>query len=63
MAGQVYRCQNGDCGCEVRVINPPVEFNSNPRCSCGAEMQKPYKEPALRALHSDIEILVSSKAN
>ena len=61
--GQVYRCQNRDCGCEVRVIKPSIESNSNPRCSCGAEMKKPYNKPVLRALNSDIEVLASSKTN
>jgi hypothetical protein len=59
--GQVYRCQNRDCGCEVRVIKPSIESNSNPRCSCGAEMKKPYNKPVLQALNSDIEVLASSK--
>ncbi len=61
--GQVYRCQNRDCGCEVKVIKPSIESNSNPRCSCGAVMKKPYKEPVLRTLNSDIEILARSQAN
>jgi hypothetical protein len=57
--GQVYRCQNRDCGCEVKVIKPSIESNSNPRCSCGAVMKKPYKEPVLHTLDPDIEILAS----
>ncbi len=60
---QAYRCQNRDCGCEVRVIKPSIESKSNPRCSCGAEMKKPYNKPVLRALNSDIEVLASSKTN
>ena len=60
---QAYRCQNRDCGCEVRVIKPSIESNSNPRCSCGAEMKKPYNKPVLQALNSDIEVLASSKTN
>ncbi len=61
--GQVYRCQNRDCGCEVRVIKPSIESNSNPRCSCGAEMKKPYKTPVLRTLDPDSEILAHFKTN
>lgn len=54
--GQVFRCQNRDCRCEVIVIKPSIESTSNPRCSCGAEMKKPYSKPGLRALNSDIEV-------
>jgi len=61
--GQAYRCQNRDCGCEVRVIKPSIESNSNPRCSCGAEMKKPYKQPVLRTLNSDIEVFERSQTN
>jgi hypothetical protein len=60
---QVYRCQNRDCGCEVRVIKPSIESNSNPRCSCSAEMKKPYKEPVLRRLNPDVEVFSSFEHN
>jgi hypothetical protein len=61
--GQVFRCQNRDCRCEVKVIEPSIESTSNPRCCCGAEMKKPYSKPVLRALNSDIEVHASPKAN
>jgi hypothetical protein len=61
--GQVYKCQNRDCGCEVKVTKPSIESNSNPRCSCGVEMKKPYKKPVLRMLDRDIEVLTSLKIN
>lgn len=51
--GQVYRCQNRRCGCEIKVIKSSVESNSNPRCSCGAEMKKPWSKPVLRKLEPD----------
>ncbi len=61
--GQVYRCQNRDCGCEIKVIKPSIESNSNPRCSCGAEMKKPYNKPVFRELDPDIEVRASFKAD
>lgn len=60
---QVYRCQNRDCGCEVKVIKPSIESNSNPRCFCSAEMKKPYKEPVLRCLNPDVEVFSSIEHN
>ena len=60
--GQVYRCQNRDCGCEVKVIKPSIESTSNPRCSCGAEMKKPYEKPVLRTLEPDVELLERFKS-
>jgi hypothetical protein len=61
--GQTYGCQNRDSGCEVEVIKSSSESNSNPRCSCGAEMKKPFKEVVLRRLNPDAEVLVSFKRN
>jgi len=40
--GQVYRCQNHHCGCEITVVKPSTQTNANPRCCCGSEMKKPY---------------------
>jgi hypothetical protein len=56
--GQVYRCQNRACNCEVIVSKPSIEGAASPRCSCGAEMKKPYIKPALRELHPEEELLV-----
>jgi len=61
--GQAYRCQNRDCGCEVRVIKRSIESNLNPRCCCGAEMKKPYSKPVLRTLDPDFEVLANFKTN
>ncbi len=49
--GQVYRCTNRSCNCEVVVTRgSEVEGDSNPRCCCGSEMKKPYAKPVLRDL-------------
>ena len=61
--GHVYRCQNRDCGCEVKVIKPSIESTSNPRCSCGAEMKKPYERPVARPLNPGVELLASFRIN
>lgn len=61
--GQIYRCQNRDCGCEIRVIRRSMEANSNPRCCCGTEMKKLYQKPVLRALPSDIDVFMSPQTN
>ena len=52
--GQIFRCQNRGCGCEVRVIKVSVESGQNPRCCCGAEMKKPYTPPGFRELKSEV---------
>ena len=57
--GQVYRCQNRDCGSEVEVIKSSSQSHSNPRCSCGAEMKKPFKEAVLRRLNPGVQVLAS----
>jgi hypothetical protein len=60
--GQVFRCQNRDCGCEVRVLRTSINARANPRCCCGAEMKKPYRKPAFRPLHSGLE-LANARSN
>jgi hypothetical protein len=55
IAGQTYRCQNRECGCEIQVVKASIEAQSNPRCCCGSEMKKPYEKPSLRSL-SDVEV-------
>lgn len=54
--GQIYRCQNRACGCEVKVIKVSADAARNPRCCCGAEMKKPYSRPVLRELPSSIGV-------
>jgi hypothetical protein len=50
--GQIYRCTNKSCGCEIMLSKIPsgVEPNKKPRCFCGAEMKKPYLKPSVRDL-------------
>jgi hypothetical protein len=61
--GQIFRCQDRHCGCEIRVVKASTEAKSNPRCCCGSEMKKPYTKPALRILNSNIESFASLKSN
>lgn len=55
--GQVYHCQNRDCDAEILVTKAPREASANPRCSCGAEMKKPYSPPVFRWLAPDDELV------
>lgn len=44
-----WRCQNPFCAGEILVMSSSeVEGGTNPRCSCGGLMKKPYVSPALR---------------
>jgi hypothetical protein len=61
--GQIYRCQNRDCGGEVQVVKPSIEADANPRCCCGAEMKKPYQKPLARAVGANSEILARLKSD
>jgi len=47
---EVYRCQNRDCRCEIRLIKASTQGTSNPRCFCGAEMKKPYVKPVFQEI-------------
>jgi len=41
--GDVYKCPDSDCGCEVTVSKgsaPGKGGNQSPRCCCGNEMVK-----------------------
>ncbi len=41
--GEVYRCPDPDCGCEVTVTQRAAAGkggSQNPRCYCGKEMVK-----------------------
>jgi len=47
-AGQVYRCTNRRCNCEVIVSKgSQTEGGSLLRCCCGSQMKKPYTAPSL----------------
>jgi len=55
--GQIYRCQDQHCGCEIKVIKTSMQANANPRCCCGSEMKKSYTKPSFRTLNSHVESL------
>jgi len=50
--GQIYRCQNRDCGSEIQVTKSSIEAHLNPRCCCGALMKRPYTRPTFRILNA-----------
>jgi hypothetical protein len=60
--GQVYRCQNRNCACEIKVLRASTRAKLNPRCCCGAEMKRPYPKPAMRILTCDMEMLTTSRS-
>jgi hypothetical protein len=44
--GEVYRCPDAQCGCEITVThsaNPDCRENQKPRCCCGKEMVKQWQ--------------------
>ncbi len=49
--GQRYVCINPLCRSEIEVIRGSEETSANPKCSCGAEMKKPYTTPIFRRIH------------
>jgi hypothetical protein len=41
--GELYRCPNDSCGCEIQVTRGAKQGgggDNNPRCCCGMEMKK-----------------------
>ena len=39
--GEVYRCPDPECGCEIKVTKGAAPGKGgNPRCCCGKEMEK-----------------------
>jgi hypothetical protein len=61
--GQIYRCQNLECRCEVKVVKSSIETSANPRCGCGVQMKKAYTPPILRVLTSEMRVLVGHRAD
>src|SRR5437016_14061088 len=44
--GEQWRCQNLECRSEILVrTSSRAQGRSNPRCSCGEIMKKPYARP------------------
>jgi hypothetical protein len=60
--GQVHRCQNRECGCEIRINRAPVYVDANLRCSCGAEMKKIYRKPVFRVRISVVDSYTARRA-
>ena len=62
--GQRWHCQNPVCGSEILVTTSSrAQGGSNPRCSCGEIMKKPYAQPGLRSLESEVEARVKLEAS
>ena len=48
--GERWRCQNHACKSEILVLaSSGVPSDSNPRCSCGGLMRKPYVRPGVNS--------------
>ena len=62
--GERWGCQNPVCGSEILVITSSrAQGGSNPRCSCGEIMKKPYAQPGLRSFESEVEARVKLEAS
>jgi hypothetical protein len=52
--GDLWICQNGDCRAEIIVVKSSgLKTDSNPTCSCGSTMKKPYTKPEFSKLLPD----------
>jgi len=50
--GQHWRCMNDACRAEIRVTGTGgLGEGSNPRCSCGSIMKRPYHRPRFEAVN------------
>jgi hypothetical protein len=48
LKGERWRCQNQTCQAEIQVLSSSgVQDGTNPRCSCGQIMRKPYVRPEI----------------
>jgi len=46
--GEQWRCQNRICQAEILVLaSSELPEGTNPRCSCGQIMRKPYARPVI----------------
>ena len=49
-----WRCSNPECGGEILVLANAKAFSAtNPRCSCGNLMRKPYITPKLNTFEPE----------
>jgi hypothetical protein len=48
--GEIWNCTNPGCQGSVEVRSGTYAEGSNPRCSCGGLMKKPYSSPVFRYL-------------
>src|ERR1700686_1247922 len=56
LEGQRWRCLNQECRSEILVSTSSLaQGGSNPRCSCGEIMKKPYFQPELYKFESKME--------
>jgi hypothetical protein len=59
--GQIYRCQNPLCRCEMKVIKASAAVAlQNPRCWCGGKMKKPYTPPVLHEMPAKTRVLAGA---
>jgi hypothetical protein len=49
-SGERWQCMNPACQCTVLVETSSEVEGSNPRCTCGSVMKKPYAPPVFRYL-------------
>jgi hypothetical protein len=49
-SGERWQCMNPACQCTVLVETSSGVEGSNPRCTCGSVMKKPYAPPVFRYL-------------
>lgn len=49
-SGERWQCMNRACRCTVLVETSGERKGSNPRCTCGSVMKKPYAPPVFRYL-------------
>lgn len=54
---QAHRCQNPNCGAEIRVQKESTDGFSNPICCCGAEMVREYEPPAFRKTKASPQVI------
>ena len=59
--GERLRCQNLECGAEVKVTNGSIEGEFSFSCCCGAVMKKPYGKPTITRYKDDSTLAKTAK--